>query len=94
MAKQSIAALFGLYRNLFATLMRSVALCVTAFFRSAYLCEEAFSQVKIIKSRYRSRPTDEHVNSAFTCCLSNCEASFHALSQDVQCRAQTSQQEA
>jgi hypothetical protein len=53
--------IFGLYPNLFAALMRSVALCVTAFFWIIqYLRRSLFSQVKIVKSRYRSRPTDEH----------------------------------
>jgi hypothetical protein len=40
---------------------RSIALRLTAFFGSTYLCEAAFSQMKIIKSRYRSRQTDEHL---------------------------------
>jgi hypothetical protein len=64
--KQSIAAsfsvdrsrVFGPYKNLFAALVRSVAHRFTAFFGSTYVCEEAFSQTKIIKSGYRSRLTD------------------------------------
>jgi hypothetical protein len=59
-AKQSIAAsflvdrAFGLYQNLFAASVLSVALRLTAFLGSTYLWEEAFSQMKIIKSRYRN----------------------------------------
>jgi len=41
--------LFGLYKNLFSASVRSIALRLTAFFGSTHLCEEAFSQVKIIK---------------------------------------------
>jgi hypothetical protein len=33
----------------------------TALFRSTYLCEEAFSHMKIMKSRYQSRPTNKHL---------------------------------
>ena len=50
--------LFGLYRNLFAASVRSTAHRLTAFFGSICLCEKAFFQMKIIKSRYRSRLTD------------------------------------
>ena len=36
---------FGLYPNLFAASVRSVALPWTAVFGSTYLCEEAFSHM-------------------------------------------------
>jgi len=36
-------------QNLFASSVRSVALRLTAFFESTYLCEEAFAPTKIIK---------------------------------------------
>jgi hypothetical protein len=45
--------LFGLYHNLFATPVWSKTLRVTALFGSSYLCEEAFSSMKIMKSRYQ-----------------------------------------
>lgn len=70
--------------------VRSIALRLTAFFGSTYLCEEAFSQMKIIKSRYRSRLTDEHLQYCLHLCLSNYEPSFSKLSQDMQCHASTS----
>jgi len=51
--------LYGLYQNLFATSVRSKCLCWTALFGSTYLCEESFSRVKMIKSRYEAvGPTD------------------------------------
>jgi len=40
--------LFRLYQNLFAASVLSVALRLTEFFGLPYLCEEAFSQKKII----------------------------------------------
>jgi hypothetical protein len=36
-------------------------------FVSNYLCEEVLSQTKIIKSRCRSRLTDERLNTPFAC---------------------------
>jgi len=45
-----------------------MALRLTRFFGSTYLCEEALSQIKITKSRYRNSLTDEHSDEhAFTC---------------------------
>jgi hypothetical protein len=52
-------SLFGLYQNLFSASVQTVALRLTVFLGPTYLCEEAFSQTKIIKSRYRSRLADE-----------------------------------
>jgi hypothetical protein len=41
---------------------------LTELFGSIYLGEEALSQMKIIKSRYRNRLTDKHSDEhAFTC---------------------------
>jgi hypothetical protein len=51
---------FGLYQNLFSALVRSLAHRLEAFFGLVCLGKEAFSQLMIIKSRYRSRLTDEH----------------------------------
>uniref|UniRef100_H2Z397 HAT C-terminal dimerisation domain-containing protein n=1 Tax=Ciona savignyi TaxID=51511 RepID=H2Z397_CIOSA len=41
--------------------IRKCAISLTAFFGSTYLCESAFSYMKIIKSKYRSTMTDEHL---------------------------------
>ena len=45
-------------------LLTSCALRVSAYFGSTYLCEMAFSQMKIIKSKYRSRLTDKHLTDS------------------------------
>ena len=67
-AIQSIVAAMGLSQNKSAASVRSMDLRLTGFFGSTYLCEEALSQKKIIKSRYRNRLTDEHSDEhAFTC---------------------------
>jgi len=60
--------LFGLCHNLFATLVRTIGISLAELFGSAHLCEEAFCQMKIIKSRYRNRLTNQHLHSiAFAC---------------------------
>lgn len=46
-------------------LLTACAPRLRAYFGSTYLCEMAFSQMKIIKSKYRSCLTDRH----FTDCL-------------------------
>jgi hypothetical protein len=62
--------LFGLYQNLFAISIRST-----------YLCDEAFSQLEIIKSKYRSRLTDELLKYRLHLCLSTYEPPGSTLSQ-------------
>ena len=62
---------FGLFPNLTAASERSTALRLTEYFGSACLCEEAFFHMKIIKSRYRRRLTDEHLKYCLHLCLSN-----------------------
>jgi hypothetical protein len=54
-----------------------------------YVCEEAFFQMKIFKSRYRSRLTDEHLKHCFHLCPSTYERSYSKLSQDTQYHAIT-----
>ena len=60
-AKRSTAATFWSLPKFISTSVWSVALHVTAVFGSTYLFEEAFSQVKILKWRYQSHLTDEHL---------------------------------
>ena len=67
-AEQSIAAAFSSLSNFICRLsMIKGSSFDRFFFLSKHLCEEAFFQMKIIKSRYRSRLTDEHLNTAVTC---------------------------
>jgi len=68
---------FDLYQNLFATSVLSIALHWTEFFGSAYLREEASSQTNIIKSRYCSHLTNEHIKYCLELCQSNDEPYFN-----------------
>jgi hypothetical protein len=45
-----------------------MALLLRRFFGSTYLCEEALSQMKIIKTRYRNSLTDEHSDEHASTC--------------------------
>ena len=68
-----------------------MVLRLTEFFGSTYICEEAFFQVKIIKSRYQSRLTDEHLKYCLRLCLSSHDPYSVKLSQELQCHASASQ---
>jgi len=53
--------LFGLNQNLLSTLAKSIALLLTTFFGSTYICEQAYSHIKVINSGYRWRLVDKLV---------------------------------
>ena len=65
-------------------LIVSCALKLHAYFGSTYLCEMAFSQMKIIKSKFRTRMTDAHLNDALRLAISNYEPDFKMLANNVQ----------
>lgn len=65
-------------------LIVSCALKLHAYFGSTYLCEMAFSQMKIIKSKFRTRMTDAHLNNALRLAISNYEPDFKMLANNVQ----------
>jgi hypothetical protein len=60
--------LFGIYQNLFAASVQSIALRLTVFFGSPYLYEEAFSQMKTIKSIYGSLLSHEPLKYCLHLC--------------------------
>jgi hypothetical protein len=53
--------LFGVSQKLFTASGQSIVLCLTVLFGSTYLGEEDFSQIKIIKSRYRNCLTNKRL---------------------------------
>ena len=65
-------------------LLTACALRVSAYFGSTYLCEMAFSQMKIIKSKYRSRLTDRHLTDCLRLAVCSYEPDFKALTDSIQ----------
>jgi len=63
---------------------------LVAFFGSTYLCESAFSHMKIIKSKYRATLTDDHLECSLRSCLSTYIPNYKNLVDSIQCRASTS----
>lgn len=65
-------------------LLTACALKVNAYFGSTYLCEMAFSQMKIIKSKYRSRLTDRHLTDCLRLAVSSYEPNYRELTDSIQ----------
>ncbi|KAK1886934.1 Protein FAM200A [Dissostichus eleginoides] len=65
-------------------LLTACALKVSAYFGSTYLCKMAFSQMKIIKSKYRSRLTDRHLTDCLRLAVCSYEPDYKALTDSVQ----------
>ncbi len=65
-------------------LLSACAVKVSAYFGSTYLCEMAFSQMKIIKSKHRSRLTDRHLTDCLRLAVCAYEPNYKALTDHVQ----------
>ena len=65
-------------------LLTACALIVSAYFGSTHLCEMAFSQMKIIKSKYRSHLTDRHLTDCLRLAVCSYEPDFKALTDSIQ----------
>lgn len=70
--------------------LKQITLQLTAIFGSTYLCESAFSEMKMIKSKYRNRLNDEHLNSCLRLALSNYAPSYEKYADDMQCHSSAS----
>jgi len=64
-------------------LLTSCKLRLSAYFGSTYLCEMAFSQIKIIKSKYRSCLTDKHLTDCLRQAVSSFEPNYKALTDSI-----------
>uniref|UniRef100_A0A3Q3E7E7 SPIN-DOC-like zinc-finger domain-containing protein n=1 Tax=Labrus bergylta TaxID=56723 RepID=A0A3Q3E7E7_9LABR len=65
-------------------LLTTCALRVSAYFGSTYLCEMTFSQMKIIKTKYRSRLTDRHLTDCLRLAVCSYEPNYKALTDSIQ----------
>jgi len=59
----------------------SLALRLTSMFGSAYICERAFSTMKIVKSTFRSRITDKLLVELMRSATTTLEINFNELVQ-------------
>ncbi|XP_060762621.1 general transcription factor II-I repeat domain-containing protein 2A-like [Neoarius graeffei] len=67
--------------------MRKCATSLTAMFGSTYLCESAFSHMKIIKSKYRSTLTDDHLEACLRLAISSYIPDYASLVDSIQCKS-------
>ncbi|CAI5694542.1 unnamed protein product [Oreochromis niloticus] len=67
--------------------MRKCAASLTALFGSTYLCESSFSHMKIIKSKYRSTMTDEHLEVCLRLAVSSYCPDYASLADSIQCKS-------
>ncbi|XP_008185363.1 SCAN domain-containing protein 3-like [Acyrthosiphon pisum] len=65
--------------------LRSIALRITSFFGSTWLCESTFSSMKYLKNKYRSRITDSNLDSSLRAAVSNYIPQFSKLAEN-QCQ--------
>lgn len=66
--------------------LRRCALNLTALFGSTYLCESAFSHMKIIKSKYRATMTDDHLAACLRLATSSYTPDYEKLASSSQCQ--------
>ncbi|XP_050505187.1 general transcription factor II-I repeat domain-containing protein 2A-like [Diabrotica virgifera virgifera] len=65
----------------------NVALKINALFCSTYLCESTFSNMKFIKNKYRSRLTDEHLDSCIRLRITNHQPNVKKLTDMMDCQS-------
>ncbi|XP_077361592.1 SCAN domain-containing protein 3-like [Festucalex cinctus] len=66
--------------------LRRCALNLTALFGSTYLCESAFSHMKIIKSKYSSVMTNDHLVACLRLATSTSTPDCEKLAASSQCQ--------
>ncbi|KAG8451802.1 hypothetical protein GDO86_003847 [Hymenochirus boettgeri] len=64
----------------------SVAQQVKAFFPSTYLCESTFSSMNFIKNKYRTRLTDDHLDSCIRHGVTNYSPDFKKIVDESECQ--------
>ncbi|XP_068121767.1 general transcription factor II-I repeat domain-containing protein 2A-like [Hyperolius riggenbachi] len=67
--------------------LRKCAISLTALFGSTYLCESAFSHMKIVKSKFRSTLTDEHLDVCLRLAISSYCPDYASLADSIQCKS-------
>lgn len=55
-------------------------------FGSTYLCESGFSTMNLLKSKFRSRITNEHLNDCMNLAITSYVPEYKKLAEDMQCQ--------
>ena len=67
--------------------IRKCVMYLTAFFGSTYLCESAFSHMKLIKSKQCSTMTDDHLDVCLRLAVSTYTPNYKKLTDNLQCQS-------
>ena len=67
--------------------IKKCATSLTALFGSTYWCESAFSHMKIIKSKYCSIMTDDHLEGCLRLVTSSYFPDYASLADFIQCKS-------
>lgn len=62
-----------------------VAMKMKALFSSTYMCESSFSNMKVIKSKYRNRLKDEHLDNCIRMAVTNYSANVKKIIEESEC---------
>jgi hypothetical protein len=66
--------------------LREIFLKISCLFGSTFICEHAFSLMKTIKSKSRTRLTDSHLESTLKIATTNIKIDIEQLSKEKQCQ--------
>ena len=64
--------------------LKKFAVGMFSVFGSTYICEQTFSKMKLVKSKLRSRHTDEHLHQILRLSVTNVEIDIAKLANKMQ----------
>ncbi len=82
-ARSRYSDFLGTFNRKKFPLLTTCTLKVNAYFGSTYLCEIAFSQIKIINLKYRSCLTDRHLIDCLRLAVSSYEPKYRKLTDSI-----------
>ncbi|XP_069470005.1 general transcription factor II-I repeat domain-containing protein 2B-like [Ambystoma mexicanum] len=85
-ARSSHTEIWAMVQKSKYPLLKQSSQCLLACFGSTYLCESGFSTMKILKSKYRSRLTNTHLNDCMKLAVTHYTANFDKLAENMQCQ--------
>ncbi|KAM9299122.1 zinc finger BED domain-containing protein 5-like [Gastrophryne carolinensis] len=66
-------------------LLQKIAIHVLTMFGSTYTCESAFSTMNLVKNRYRTRITDEHLHQSVRMAVTSFVPNFKGMVKEKKC---------